>query len=254
MSIFSYLLPKRSKADVTPQLLETLGLDDRLWDCLGRGWKDRLSVQDWPEGALVTPLPVGGVPPKSIRSDCHRHKSTVGDYVICWGDTPTPELLRRRRQAEGEWCELGDGALWLMPTVRRRLQETLLPRAWSLSEDGSVVEAVESRFEALWSRSASWLPWVLTEQSATGYFGEGGWVIASQALSVNYRVGPEEALLLRLWTTQSIDDAIRVAMDKGWYEQKKTDESAAAACRVLESLLHGSADSTPSTDPVESIS
>ena len=256
MSLFSYLLPNCRKADVTPALIEQRGLGDRLWDCLGKRWQDRLSIQDWQgaglSGVLVTPVTDDM---RVLKGDaCSHHKSTLGDYVILWGEQPTEQGLKRHRQCEGIGCDLADGAAWIVPIVRQRLADTMLPKSWGLAADGTILEAVEERFEDLWRLSASWLPWVISDQSAAQFFGAGAWMAATMALAVNYRVGREEALLLRLWNTGAIEAALAAAMDRDWYQKKSEDASAAEACHALESLLRGPAESTPSIAPAASTS
>jgi hypothetical protein len=255
MSRFSYLLPKVDKSEVNPTLLEKRGLADRLWDVMGRRWSDQLSVQNWSggeglSGALVTPA-TGDFNLLKPGQFSH-HKSSVGDYVILWGERPTPEGLKRARQCEGVACELGDTEAWTVPIIRQRLSETLLPKSWGMGEGCTIVEAVEERFQALWNRSASWLPWMISDKSAAEFFGAGAWMAATLCLAVNYRIGIEESLLLRLWNTASVEEAMAAAMDRDWYQKKSEDGSAAAACRVLESLLHGPEDSTPTTGQAES--
>lgn len=128
------------------------------------------------------------------------------------GELPGPEDLARAEQVDGHLVELGDGAQWLVPVVRRIRGGTSLPRAlkWQGKEwvEGDVRPAYRSLWAAglrLWDSAIAKIdgPITLTEETST----------AVTALAVNYRLGPAEASELGLLDSRTAGTLLLALID-----------------------------------------
>lgn len=123
----------------------------------------------------------------------------AGRYWIgFWNDAaPTPKQLQRRYPYRGRWMKLGDGQQWLCPEAAE------LPTDMIRADDGSWKYEVQRQFAAFCHDCDRWLvrlelrdedP-ILLDDVAT--FVEG-------ALRLNYRLTPEVANHLRLFTRDNV--------------------------------------------------
>lgn len=129
---------------------------------------------------------------------------------------PGPESLRRASQFTGYETELGDGKVWIAPTIRayqaaESVWQSRLPMAWGIGDDMQPTAEPLERFKAAWEMSAS--IWAAVFGGAGAKFTDCfAWAVDS--LSLNYRVGPAEASILGLMTDDTMLSVLHAAVDE----------------------------------------
>lgn len=126
---------------------------------------------------------------------------------------PGPADLARAEAIEGHQVELGDGASWLVPVVRRLRGDPGLPCALVFDGHDWNRGDVKPAFRALWAAACRiWAvfqgarvgePVTLTEEATT----------AATAIAVNYRVSPVEVGALGLLDTGSHVELLKAVVD-----------------------------------------
>lgn len=132
-------------------------------------------------------------------------------YVGCWNASPpTPRDLSRRYQERGDFLKLGDGHDWLVPVAAD------LPRDLLLQDDGSLKFELQRQFYDYgvavdaWSRRVEHLNSESTDGNPVSF--EETFRFALQALSINYRITPEVAAHLRLFSDRTVHRPLFVAI------------------------------------------
>lgn len=232
MAHFLYLV--ETGGGVTASLAQRCGLRDRLPDGMAQSpWKGELGGR-----------PVAGV--LCWGSDMDQRHAAVDEaaqewasYVLndtrvhvgMWRDRrPHEGDLRRSRTLESDAVQLGDGGWWLVPRLRSREGKACLPRAYALDERGEVSSQVAREYRTLerlgerlarqWEveqelhgRALDPLSAEYGREVSAAMKGEALTVadqvlLAAEALSANYRVGPAEVGLLGLLTEQTLPDVL----------------------------------------------
>ena len=183
-------------------------------------------------------------------------KSATADHWlgIYKDNPPKPEDLAREEQIAGHELVLGDGQKWLVPVARSFQGLSPLPQRLRLGPEGKLVGEMLPRYIAM-SEAAErvWEDWKLAvSQGETGEEPRGnmdiehGWRIAVMALSVNYRIDPDEASLLGLIDTQCLAKVLRAIIDIPTFLAivRAREESAKKKCPAAISDGSGSSGGT----------
>lgn len=180
------------------------------------------ATQTWCEMAGVAALAGGGRPWLGFET----------------ASPPGPgDLLREVHCTENHPVTLGDGNSWGIPVVRRYPNGTALPQVIVLGKRGPEAR-IKREYEALYQLAVA-LAEDLYGEPATLLDSGKLLCMASLALSVNYRLGPDEISALELLDTQNVQEIAKALIDtprlmKLWGElQKKTagiSTSGAALC------------------------
>lgn len=123
-------------------------------------------------------------------------------WVGLWKDKyPTPQNLVRPYPYSGETVELGDEtkSSWLVP---RALE---LPQNLILMDDGSTRFEVQRRFHAFWNRAID-----IASRLADGIPFSECREFCTDTLRVNYRLTPEVASAMRLFSNVNVRNVINV--------------------------------------------
>jgi len=171
-------------------------------------------------GRLITPC-AGAWDLTLADEHQERHKTPDGlVYIRDRRGTLLPQMVARPEVRPGHLVTLGDDQAWEIPAALLVTGETALPRRRVLGDDGRPVWQVEDAYksltafaEKLWGASRGSL--TMTDDEVDRACG--------QALSVNYRIGLTEALVLDLLTDASMSAICKALID--W----PTVESIAAA-------------------------
>lgn len=138
---------------------------------------------------------------------------------------PAPDDLARKELVSGYRLEI-EGREWIVPVAR------LLPGTLRLNADGSGVETqILPRYRELSEKA---LALRVRLQEGGGEVGDlERFDTATEALSINYRLGRWEASALELWTTQSALTAVWFLIDEPLLREsggpEKNPENAAEA-------------------------
>lgn len=142
---------------------------------------------------------------------------------------PKPEDLGRDEILPGHLVRLADQENWIVPIIRG-LSDEGGKLAWSrevptvsrLNDDGVWIEGeMLPEFEHLWQVALDWFE--LANLRATDEINErfgnmgNGHDYAAEALDVNYRIGPAEASILRLFTPQIVAKILNAIADMPTY-------------------------------------
>lgn len=143
---------------------------------------------------------------------------------------PTPATLARERFVAGETVRLRDGNDWTIPIARSVVRGSTLPKELVVGED---LKSWSSRdlpeYLSLCADAERVFTWLHGgEPDAEGNvvvsipYSE-GMRIAVAALAVNYRVGPAEVDLLRLFSEPEMEAVLKAVCDFPAYEQMLQD-------------------------------
>lgn len=190
-----------------PQALERLGLSDLI---AGHEARDSQGPGEFSQGHLVA----WRRPGKNERMHYNVQEQTwipsvahgpdgqgKGRYWVgFWNDSPvTPDDLLRPYSHRGETVEFGDGQHWRLPI----LQE--LPRDIILADDGTWKFELQRRYHDLVRDAEQILKDILAGQGHDfGTLTE----FVLRCMNQNYRVLPEVASHLRLFSTENIQRAV----------------------------------------------
>lgn len=138
-------------------------------------------------------------------------------WVGFWNDRPpTPADLARDKQVGGYNVELGDGNQWLCPVARKfDGGECALPARTDVDANGRWIRgALQEKHAQLWETAcAYWDGQLNTEDDSFSIEGfEDIRDAALQSLSVNYRLGKAEVVLLDLFKTDEEPQSVLLAL------------------------------------------
>lgn len=221
--LFLYYLPGKQRGLLQPDDLREAGLETSLRDCLEspRAFQERLLVNqvhargpDGSSGVIVAAQPGSG---REIVQKLGYHAAEqawldCGRYWLGRDKLhrPTPVMLARPHLVSGYDEPLGDGNVWTLPVIRRGGLAPNLPRTMGVGSDGGFQMHVLPEFDWAWklageiwdnARSRPSLEWSYAFSLAVG------------VLSLNYRVGPQEATALDLITTINFQKLFSAAID-----------------------------------------
>jgi hypothetical protein len=160
----------------------------------------------------------------------HWEECSGGSYWVGYekGAAPGPVDLARKAQVNGHFVELCDGQQWRVPLVRQWDGRTSLPVRIKLASDGSQLQQVSPKYEAVYNRVFSeWEEWF----NAGDDYGRTFVQLVdycSEVLSVNYHVSKWECSVIGLFDSENLREIFRAVADMdSLYEmleaQKKTD-------------------------------
>lgn len=133
--------------------------------------------------------------PAAADGDLERGRYWVG----LWNDNlPQPKDLARTYQQPGVELELGDGHNWLIPRASE------LPRDIILLDDGSLKFEPQRQFHAFYVEADRWKNVLAESDEETMAEYQDLWQFALRALAVNYRMTPEVASALGLFSTTNV--------------------------------------------------
>jgi len=189
-------------------------------------------------------------------------------YWLGWdtAEPPAPEDLLRPEPCGGHLTRLGDGALWLVPAARTIEGGSMLHKGIGIGPGGALVAAVLPRFcafsakaEALWQHIYGSLEQdeTATESTATMEDKE-AYLLAVEALAINYRLSTAEATVLGLLPEPSLDAVLRAIVDFPSLEafgraiaasKKAAAEAPRPGPSAISSSSAGHEGTTPATPP-----
>ena len=247
MKTFIYYLPGVPFQDVTLDMLRESNLHGALRDCLESGatFGARVASRavhangpDGMSGTIVGTKEAGdGIGYYPARQTWQQ----INKKWIGYEDLPTPSDLARPKQLAGYEREL-NGQAWNIPTVRRGGLKPMLPRKMGLAPDGSFSMEVRDSWRWAWDLSGEmWDCLVHPDKSITF---ERAFSIASEALAINYRVGPEEMTILGSLDTDNWEEVFRCVCDvpfiAEWEEQNNPNAETPVPLEAGEpSSTHG---------------
>lgn len=223
--VFLYFLPRFEPPQISPEILTGRGLGETLRDCLGSDLRERLVIRGCgrgPDGGgvIVAPLPVGGeLAGQSIGFYPDRQTwqpvTSPQDGPLYWigvdrEQPPQPEGLRRQVLVDGIDYALGDGRVWRCPTIRRLDGAPLLPSGWAVDDSGQFTTRVLDEYQADWKLAGEM--WDVFS-GARSIEPPESFAYAIRALSINYRIGPQEASRLSLLTSENYPLVFKAAVD-----------------------------------------
>lgn len=128
----------------------------------------------------------------------------AGRYWIgLWNEhTLTPADIARPYPKPGRTVTLGDGQEWLLPIAKE------LPADLILQDDGSWRYEVQRQFHAFYLGYLRWLAIFGQAQDGDTFEFADAAEFVLQALRINYRLLPEIASRLRLFTTENVSPAL----------------------------------------------
>lgn len=123
--------------------------------------------------------------------------------------TPEPIELQRRSGVDGYRVRLGDGHEWIIPAAR------YCPQDVRLASDGGIELQVQDKYREFWDGSLRWVELLLSiEEGQTALqIGPQEWGYLTLALSINYRITPELASELRLFSTSNVLHVVQATID-----------------------------------------
>jgi hypothetical protein len=181
----------------------------------------------------------------------------IGDGTGAWigldtASPPTPDDLRRREFHVGYSLELGDGNEWMIPVIRRPDGTTSLPCDMVWDAAGEVQQPIKRSYERFWNDSAIIAEWAFDLDSGEKKDLPIGRMLslAVQALSINYRFGPNEQNLLRVVDSTNFATLLMLTVDYPRFVsllgQKKTESTTVNTSPGVEV-------DSPTIDPAEPI-
>jgi len=122
---------------------------------------------------------------------------------------PTPAQLQRQAGVDGYRVRLGDGHEWIIPAAR------YCPQDVRLAPDGGIKLQVQDKYREFWDGSLRWVELLLSiEEGQTALqIGPQEWSYLTLALSINYRITPELASELRLFSTANVLHVVQATID-----------------------------------------
>ena len=145
-------------------------------------------------------------------------------WVGLWNDSPpTPAELLRTSPFDGGAVRLGDGQSWRIPAAAR------LPKTCVLSDDGEPGFRIADQFQEFWRESETYFfQLVLADAGDEDIIIDANWwSYLCRALRLNYRIVPEVVSELRLFSTDTMLEAVLATVEgrpiHEAVDQKKTD-------------------------------
>jgi hypothetical protein len=211
-----------------PSAGQTLSSDDLLRAGLGYAM---------PEPAAFTPIQLGSGPagdspgflmsmdgptpsPRVLYRPAEQIWRKAGGgafWVGLWKDDPRPgpDDLARGQMISGEPIRLRDGNHWTIPICLSIVRGSTLPKALVLGEDGQTwqLEALPE-FVALCKDAESvWEAFRAAGDGSVKMDAQAAPRIAADAMAVNYRIGPLEISLLKLWSSDMMWNVLKAIID-----------------------------------------
>lgn len=227
--MFFYYFPGDPNIVPTRESLAAGPLKPILWDLLAsptlfdrrvRSFAIHANGPDGMSGRLLAAMPAnleGPVP--GMREG--QTWLPVGDidgkpeYWIGFDSLPSPEILQREHIVPGEEAELGDGRVWICPTVRRKGAIIALPTSWGVDRKGDFIQEVLPEYSRYWEASGE----ILNLQISDDVRKSQAMLLCVEMLQVNYRVGVREVAALRLLNDVSFPLVWRAATDAAFVEE-----------------------------------
>ena len=248
--VFLYFLPGWVTSDVegaarkaTRANLQTSPLAAALSDCLRteRTFQKSLvvhSVAKGPSGS--SGVLIAALPPQ--WNDVHRigfyaEEQTwreCGEFWLGYVTSckPGPDSLQREELVSGYDYEMHDENIWHAPMIRYPAGGANLPKTMGVDGRGEFIEAVVDAMKWAWDLSCViWDQWFLGD----GVPKKDVFDFAVKCLSVNYRIGPQEATALGLMTNATAALVLKAAIAEPLIQEyiaeqdsKKNQPTAAA--------------------------
>lgn len=221
MSGFLYFLPTEKRA-VTADDFKAAGLGHALRDNAGISAVHTLAGPGNAAG-VVCCVDGDGTPKYDPVTQTWR-KGPNGAYHVGFANDarPAPEDLVRERVYDGAAVRLLDGNQWIIPRCFAVLDDRppTLPRVLDFDEDGeTLLSRVHPRYADLCERAFElWMEW--SAQRPLKSTNQWRVRLAADALGVNYRLGPIEAVaLLNLLATDEVGLILRAVIDADAVEE-----------------------------------
>lgn len=176
----------------------------------------------------------GGEPALRFNADSQAwRKSGDGKFWVGLqndADKPGPNDLARKRVISGEPVKLRDGNEWIVPICLSIVRGSTLPQALVLGEDGQTwtLESLPEFVKLCKDAETVWAAFRQSTEKGDGKVrmdGQESPRIAADALCVNYRIGPLEISLLKLWSTNEMWDVLKVIVDVGTIERLASEQA-----------------------------
>lgn len=267
MGVFFYYLPGQQVGQLTREAVIQAGLEMPLRDGLETqlAFQERLIQNqvlsrgpDGMSGVLLFAQPrdllpvnqrVGYFPAEQEWRD-------YGGHWLGWDKRhlPSPEYLARPTGVKGYEHVLGDERAWECPTIRRLGRYANLPRTMGWGAAGEFEMRILPAYDWAWELAGEIVDRVFGPQR---YLFTDVFRLAVAALSINYRIGPREASVLGLITTENFERIFEAAIDwpllqefqapagDGDLVKKKETDTAAAPV----SSSPGPEENSPTTPP-----
>lgn len=242
MANFVYFLP--TEQTVNAEIIAKYGLAGRLLpgftprDCTP-GIKDKhLCSRGGPDVEELRGMVVGMGPaedvifdgngqvweriPGALDGDRTLNDNDTGYWIGYWHNRkPVPEDLQRAEMISGHEVVLADGHRWLVPVARSFAPGTALPQYMTLGPDGKIVYEVREEYRALFDRADVLASEVyrprpeeeLKDGIAVTVAPEERFLLALEALAVNYRLAVPEVNALRLFDTAALQRILDALID-----------------------------------------
>ena len=232
--MFLYYVPARGEAFTRAELslspFASLFWDLLKTDILFQTRLVQLSVRnngpDGSSGLLLIPTPPEGLP-DSFRIGYFAAEQTWIQAKDFWighksGELPLPSQLQREYLVAGEEHVLGDGQVWVCPIIRRR-GEIDLPSHWGVDPmTGQFQAKILEEYRLAWDVAQTC--WDVVGGRRSLRLSE-ALSLCVDALSVNYRIGPVEATLLRLFDQTNYEAVMGAAIDQAFLREFMENEA-----------------------------
>ncbi|MBK8916459.1 MAG: hypothetical protein IPM64_17980 [Phycisphaerales bacterium] len=275
MGTFRYYLPRalpNAAGRVDRAVLEARGLWDRLDDVVtGQLAHDRYSANhlrqgpDGGEGLLLVPEPHdGSVVERAAFVPEHQtwwpgegpevggRRPEISYWIGIDRDyPPTPAGLARRDLVGGYEHTLGDGHVWVCPTIRRALFLPGVPCSYA-KVGGELVREPLPQYARIFRRTLEFAARFAAGEAPPA---ADQWDLAVACLAVNYRVSNEEVSQLRLINDRTLELVMDAAFDLPWLREATSgaDPQKKRAWEAIRSALAstsaGDPESFPNTTP-----
>lgn len=179
-----------------------------------------------PDGKGGVILAVHPDNPKGKKAKCgyYKDEQTWFETEKYWvgfdnASPPEPIDLERKEVIDGHEVKLLDGREFTIPIARTYDMGTTLPEALVLGKDGKVVAEIIPRFVEISAKAHRLADeWGYSEEEKPTEdrefeTDEARFHLAVECLSINYRIGPVEASLLRLLDTYNVVKIIGALID-----------------------------------------
>lgn len=129
---------------------------------------------------------------------------------------PGPESLRRVKRMSGYDVEMGDGAIWTAPTIRRFVDvhsawQSQLPMTWGVDADMKPSMRPMEKHAAAWETSGQILSAIFFDEKPALMVQCFEWAVSM--LQINYRISAIEAAILQLFNDDTILKTLHAAVD-----------------------------------------
>ncbi len=211
MSTFLYFIPKQ-KGPVSIDTVQGLGL--------GYAFEDTVLVCNANTGPGGKPGTVICSTDKYFSPGYRKSKQTwrkmLGtDIYLGWekDKKPTEETLIRPDPIEGHAVKLGDGQNWSIPIARYVNGSTAFEKVNVFDGTEWIPGTVKEQYKKLFNDACSkWDTMINAEVGKSITFTD-DCNIVSNAMAINYRIGPHEISALGLLTTQTQRKALQAVVD-----------------------------------------